>query len=107
MPKPSEVLIARLAVIRELSQRSGAGWARCDEALKACGGDIEAALQHPAVQDRRRDTTDPFLGCYHNRGGGVGVNHRGQLYHVGCPEAHGERLADPRKRPQINAGGSN
>lgn len=75
----------RMAKLRRLRELSGAPMSACDEALKACGGDVEAAARHPTL--RTRDTGDPFLSCPHP--GGAARDHRGKLYHAGCPEAHG------------------
>lgn len=98
MSETADQFKERIAKLRQLRERTGAGVAACDEALKACDGDVEAAAEHPATRRTARDTPGPFLHCPHI--GGMGVNHRGQLYHMGCPEEHGERLAPP-PRPRI------
>lgn len=77
----------RAELLRQLFKLTGAPISACDTALKACGDDVAAAAEHPAVRRTRRDTGDPYLWCPHP--GGVGRDHRGLLYHDGCPEAHG------------------
>jgi hypothetical protein len=81
----------RASKLRTLRERTDMPMQLCDQALKQTGGDVDAAAELPYMSTR--STGDPFLGCPHNQGGGVGVSRRGQLYHIGCPEPHGQRRA--------------
>ncbi len=54
----------RMAGLRQIREHTGAAMAACDEALKACDGDIEAACQHSAVTVRRSYDGDPRHTCH-------------------------------------------
>ena len=72
----------RMAKLRQVRERTGAGMAACAEALDACDGDVNAACEHPATWRKRAvDTGDPFLRCPTVA---PTIGHGGRLYHVGC-----------------------
>lgn len=53
----------RMAKLRLLRERTGAGLAACDEALKACGGDIDRAAEHRAIWSTKGTDGDPWHRC--------------------------------------------
>lgn len=78
----------RVEKLRELRARTSAPLSECVKALAAADGHVEQALEGIRHSPRYpRDTGDPFMGC--KLGRGIGVDHRGKLYHKGCPAAHG------------------
>jgi hypothetical protein len=78
---------ARVVALRQLRETTGAPMWRCAEALVVGEGDLQAATAWLARTSRRRDTGDPFMWC--SQGRGVGRDHRGNPYHIGCPKPHG------------------
>lgn len=82
------MITERMARIRALRLATGAPVAECAQALDASGGELPEAIERIRHSPLRpRDTGDPFLRC--KLGSGIGVDHRGKLYHYGCPAAHG------------------
>lgn len=53
----------RMAKLRQVRARTGAPMSACDEALKACGGDVEAACTHGTVVVSRGYDGDPRHVC--------------------------------------------
>lgn len=58
-----EAFRERMAKLRQLRERTGAPMSACDEALKACDGDVDAAAEHPATRRTRGYDGDPRHRC--------------------------------------------
>lgn len=63
MPETVEQFKDRFAKLRVMRERTGAPLSACDEALKACGGDIDLAVEHRAVWLKRATDGDPWHRC--------------------------------------------
>ena len=73
-------------LVKELRDRTGAGFTACREALIATGGNIEQAIQHlrkkgqaAAAKKAQRATSEGLVSCYIHAGGKIGV-----LVEVNC-----------------------
>jgi elongation factor Ts len=73
-------------LVKELRDRTGAGFNACREALVEAGGDIEQAInvlrkkgQAAALKKAQRATSEGLVGCYIHAGGKIGV-----LVEVNC-----------------------
>lgn len=73
-------------LVKELRERTGAGFMDCKRALEECGGDIEEAIlilrkKGLAKADKKagRETADGLIGSYIHAGGKIGV-----LVEVNC-----------------------
>lgn len=77
----------RIASLRRLREATSLPVTKLDALLAECGGNEAAVLADPRACTK--NTAEPFLWC--KLGRGVGQDHRGALYHLGCPEVHGER----------------
>src|SRR5271169_224211 len=67
-------------LVKELRDRTGAGFTACREALIATGGNIEQAIQHlrkkgqaAAAKKAQRATSEGLVSCYIHAGGKIGV----------------------------------
>jgi hypothetical protein len=87
----------RMAKLRVLRELAGAPMAVCDRALKACGGDVKAAIAHPEVRAARGVDGDPRHRCRDDcppwRFEWRGSDHRGHLCSTHC-----RQHPDPRER---------
>lgn len=64
MNTPTTAYRERWLKLRALRERTGgAPLSACDEALKACGGDVDAAAEHPAVWRKNLRDGDPVHRC--------------------------------------------
>src|ERR1700732_2791591 len=66
--------------VKELRDRTGAGFTACREALIESGGDIEGAINHlrkkgqaAAAKKAQRATSEGLVSCYIHAGGKIGV----------------------------------
>jgi elongation factor Ts len=66
--------------VKELRDRTGAGFTACREALIESGGDIEQAINHlrkkgqaAAAKKAQRATSEGLVSCYIHAGGKIGV----------------------------------
>jgi elongation factor Ts len=73
-------------LVKELRDRTGAGFTACREALIETGGEIEQAIQHlrkkgqaAAAKKAQRATSEGLVSCYIHAGGKIGV-----LVEVNC-----------------------
>jgi elongation factor Ts len=73
-------------LVKELRDRTGAGFTACREALIETGGNIEQAIQHlrkkgqaAAAKKAQRATSEGLVSCYIHAGGKIGV-----LVEVNC-----------------------
>lgn len=78
----------RVTKIRALRDATKMPVTHLAQLLDTHGGDVVAVLNDPRAYPK--NTGDPFLGC--ELGFGVNRDHRGALYHRGCPESHGGPL---------------
>ena len=67
-------------LVKELRERTGAGFSDCRAALVEAGGDIEQAInilrkkgQAAAAKKAQRTTSEGLVGCYIHAGGKIGV----------------------------------
>ena len=67
-------------LVKELRERTGAGFSDCRAALVESGGDIEQAInilrkkgQAAAAKKAQRTTSEGLVGCYIHAGGKIGV----------------------------------
>lgn len=67
-------------LVKELRERTGAGFSDCRAALVEAGGDIEQAInilrkkgQAAAAKKSQRTTSEGLVGCYIHAGGKIGV----------------------------------
>jgi elongation factor Ts len=67
-------------LVKELRERTGAGFSDCRTALVEAGGDIEQAInilrkkgQAAAAKKAQRTTSEGLVGCYIHAGGKIGV----------------------------------
>jgi elongation factor Ts len=67
-------------LVKELRERTGAGFSDCRAALVEAGGDIERAInilrkkgQAAAAKKAQRTTSEGLVGCYIHAGGKIGV----------------------------------
>lgn len=79
------MLSERATKLRTLREATQLPILHLSRLLDELGGDENAVLADPRAHTK--NTGDPFLGC--RLGFGVGRDHRGALYHKGCPESHG------------------
>ncbi|MGB0036460.1 MAG: translation elongation factor Ts [Candidatus Acidiferrales bacterium] len=82
--------------VKELRERTGAGFTACREALIEAGGDIEQAIsvlrkkgQAAAAKKAQRATSEGLVGCYIHAGGKIGV-----LVEVNCESDFVARTED-------------
>jgi elongation factor Ts len=78
MATPEKNVPAQL--VKELRDRTGAGFADCRNALTESGGDIEKAVdvlrkrgQAAAAKKAQRSTSEGIVGCYIHAGGKIGA----------------------------------
>jgi elongation factor Ts len=83
-------------LVKELRDRTGAGFTVCREALVETGGDIEKAInvlrkkgQAAAAKKAQRETSEGLVGCYIHAGGKIGV-----LVEVNCESDFVARTED-------------
>jgi len=83
-------------LVKELRDRTGAGFTACREALLETGGDIELAIQHlrkkgqaAAAKKAQRATSEGLVSCYIHAGGKIGV-----LVEVNCESDFVARTED-------------
>ena len=83
-------------LVKELRDRTGAGFTACREALIETGGDIEQAIQHlrkkgqaAAAKKAQRATSEGLVSCYIHAGGKIGV-----LVEVNCESDFVARTED-------------
>lgn len=86
-------------LVKELRDRTGAGFAACREALVESNGDIEQAInilrkkgQAAAAKKAQRATTEGLVSCYIHAGGKIGV-----LVEVNCESDFVARTDDFQK----------
>jgi elongation factor Ts len=82
--------------VKELRDRTGAGFTACREALIEAGGDIEQAINHlrkkgqaAAAKKAQRATSEGLVSCYIHAGGKIGV-----LVEVDCESDFVARTGD-------------
>src|SRR6202165_2873070 len=80
MTKPDEPVNIPAQVVKELRERTGAGFADCRSALVEARGNIEAAIdvlrkkgQAAAQKKATRQATEGLIGHYIHAGGKIGV----------------------------------
>jgi elongation factor Ts len=73
-------------LVKDLRDRTGAGFTACRDALVESGGDIEQAInilrkkgQAAAAKKAQRETSEGLVSCYIHAGGKIGV-----LVEVNC-----------------------
>jgi elongation factor Ts len=78
MATPEKNIPAQL--VKELRDRTGAGFADCKKALAESGGDLEKAVdvlrkrgQAAAAKKAQRTTSEGIVGCYIHAGGKIGA----------------------------------
>ena len=83
-------------LVKELRDRTGAGFTACREALVESGGDLEQAInvlrkkgQAAAQRKAQRATSEGLVGCYIHAGGKIGV-----LVEVDCESDFVARTED-------------
>lgn len=83
-------------LVKELRERTGAGFMDCKKALEECNGDIEEAIVllrkkglAKAEKKAGRETADGLIGSYIHAGGKIGV-----LVEVNCETDFVARTAD-------------
>jgi len=83
-------------LVKELRDRTGAGFTACREALIETAGDIEQAIQHlrkkgqaAAAKKAQRATSEGLVSCYIHAGGKIGV-----LVEVNCESDFVARTED-------------
>src|ERR1700676_4839882 len=83
-------------LVKELRDRTGAGFTACREALLESGGDLEQAInvlrkkgQAAAQRKAQRATSEGLVGCYIHAGGKIGV-----LVEVDCESDFVARTED-------------
>jgi elongation factor Ts len=83
-------------LVKELRDRTGAGFTACREALIETAGDIEQAIQHlrkkgqaAAQKKAQRATSEGLVSCYIHAGGKIGV-----LVEVNCESDFVARTED-------------
>src|SRR6202140_5513852 len=83
-------------LVKELGDRTGAGFTACREALVESGGDLEQAInvlrkkgQAAAQRKAQRATSEGLVGCYIHAGGKIGV-----LVEVDCESDFVARTED-------------
>ncbi|MGA8222675.1 MAG: translation elongation factor Ts [Candidatus Acidiferrales bacterium] len=83
-------------LVKELRDRTGAGFTACREALIETGGEIEKAIQHlrkkgqaAAAKKAQRATSEGLVSCYIHAGGKIGV-----LVEVNCESDFVARTED-------------
>jgi elongation factor Ts len=83
-------------LVKELRDRTGAGFTACREALLETGGDLEQAIQHlrkkgqaAAAKKAQRATSEGLVSCYIHAGGKIGV-----LVEVNCESDFVARTED-------------
>ena len=77
--KPQQVNVSA-QLVKELRERTGAGFSDCRAALVEAGGDIEQAIsvlrkkgQAAAQKKAQREASEGLIGCYIHAGGKIGV----------------------------------
>jgi len=85
-PTPAGKPNVSAQLVKELRDRTGAGFTACREALIESGGDLEQAInvlrkkgQAAAQRKAQRATSEGLVGCYIHAGGKIGV-----LVEVNC-----------------------
>jgi elongation factor Ts len=80
MTNPAESLNISAQMVKELRERTGAGFSDCRSALVEARGDLEAAIdvlrkkgQAAAQKKAARDATEGLIGHYIHAGGKIGV----------------------------------
>ncbi len=93
--KPEQVNIPA-ARVKELRERTGAGFSDCRAALVEAGGDVEQAInvlrkkgQAAAQKKAQREATEGLVGSYIHAGGKIGV-----IVEVNCESDFVARTAD-------------
>jgi elongation factor Ts len=78
-PAPGKANVSS-QLVKELRDRTGAGFTACREALVESGGDLEQAInvlrkkgQAAAQRKAQRATSEGLVGCYIHAGGKIGV----------------------------------
>src|SRR6266436_6442009 len=96
MTNPSDPVNVPAQMVKELRERTGAGFADCRSALVEAGGNIEAAIdvlrkkgQAAAQKKAARQATEGLVGHYIHAGGKIGV-----LIEVNCEPAFVARTED-------------
>jgi elongation factor Ts len=94
-PEPGKPNISA-QLVKELRDRTGAGFSDCRAALIECGGDLEQAAsvlrkkgQVAAAKKAQRATSEGLVGCYIHAGGKIGV-----LVEINCESDFVARTTD-------------